>query len=151
MQFNIGGLNFPKSLEKYAQTMKTMFFSDLQIEMKKEVKAEMRSPKTGRLKPQSRIRRYPASPPRRSAPGEGLARDTGALERLIASNRVNGNKAVVGFLKNKNGFNYARYWEFEAIKKRPTLFNAYRQSKPAIFQHFRNRTNIINAVNLDKL
>ena len=65
--------------------------------IKQGLKAEMQKPKTGVLKPKSRIRR--GSPLRRSALGEGIANDTGYAMSLIASTNVSGNKIYAGFKK----------------------------------------------------
>ena len=60
----------------------------------------MREPKSGAFKPKSSLR-FKASPIRRSAVGQGLARDTGRAESRIASTRPQNNTIDVGFKKRK--------------------------------------------------
>ncbi len=92
--------------------------------VKSNIKAELRSPnKTGATKPS---RRFRASPRRRSAPGESLARDTGASERLISSEKTGNSKMEVGFKENPYGFDYIAYQELE--RNRPTVQFAVEKS-----------------------
>jgi hypothetical protein len=83
--------------------------------IKKDLKTIMREPKEGVLKPPSLRNRL--SPIRRSAIGEGLARDTGNAEKLIANMHIKNNSIDVGF-KAPYLFNYIKYWEEHG---RPTL------------------------------
>ena len=83
--------------------------------IKKDLKAIMREPKSGVLKP-ARLRRS-ASPIRRSAIGEALARESGYAEKLISSTNPKNNSIEVGF-KAPYLFNYIKYWEDHG---RPTL------------------------------
>lgn len=84
--------------------------------VKSNIKTVMREPKSGVLKPKSSLR-FQASPIRRSAVGQGLARETGRAESRIANTNPQNNTIDVGF-KRENSFDYVRYWEFNG---RPTL------------------------------
>lgn len=84
--------------------------------VKTNIKTIMREPKSGVLKPKSSLR-FRASPIRRSAVGEGLARETGRAEKRIANSNIKNNTIEVGF-KKQNDFDYVKYWEFNG---RPTL------------------------------
>lgn len=91
--------------------------------VKFNIKKELRSPnKTGVEKKNIRSR---VSPLRRSAIGESLARDTGASERLIASN-LQGESLIVGFKPNPFGFDYVAFHEEE--NNRPTMKKAVENS-----------------------
>ena len=83
------------------------------------VKVVMRESKNGVLKPK-RLQRI-GSPIRRSARGEGLARDTGYAEKLLKTKLISSSVAEVGFKVNPSGFDYVKYWE---NKGRPTLGTA---------------------------
>lgn len=107
--------------------------------IKQQLKAELRSKKSGAIKKyQSQRRRYSASPQLRSRAGESLARDTGQSEKKIKSN-INGSKLTVGFLNFGNEFNYVSYWEKEVgeSKKRPTLLIAKNKSLSKIQEIYR--------------
>ena len=96
--------------------------------VKDNIKAELRDPnKTGTAKPKSRRR---ASPARRSAAGESLARDTGASERLISSDKTSDTSVKVGFKENPFGFDYVAYQELE--NNRPTMQKAVEKSLKGI-------------------
>lgn len=85
---------------------------------KQDIKSELRSKKkTGREKSKKRQAMYPASPARRSARGESLARDTGASEKLITSDVI-GSQLNIGFAKNGKD-NYVA--ENELYYDRPTV------------------------------
>lgn len=84
--------------------------------VKDNIKTVMREPKSGAFKPKSSLR-FKASPIRRSAIGQGLARETGHAESRIASTNPQHNSISVGF-KKENSFDYVKYWEFNG---RPTL------------------------------
>lgn len=84
--------------------------------VKDNIKTVMREPKSGAFKPKSSLR-FKASPIRRSAVGQGLARDTGRAESRIASTSPQNNSISIGF-KKENSFDYVKYWEFNG---RPTL------------------------------
>ena len=99
--------------------------------IKQGLKAEMQKPKTGVLKPKSRIRR--GSPLRRSALGEGIANDTGYAMSLIASTNVSGNKIYAGF-KKPYLFDYIKYWEDHG---RPTLANVKFDKTQDVYEAFR--------------
>ena len=100
--------------------------------VKKNIKAELRSPnKTGDLKTS---RRFRASPGRRSASGESLARDTGRSEKLITSSKTSGSKVEVGFAENPNGYNYVAAQE--ESNNRPTMELAIKKSIPTIQKIF---------------
>jgi len=106
--------------------------------IKENTKNIMREEKTGVEKPLA-LRRFRASPIRRSAIGEALARDTGASERLITGN-VNGNgTAEVGFAENPWGFDYIAFHE---DNKRPTLKKAGQKSKDKIKQIVENNIRL---------
>jgi len=88
---------------------------------KQDIKSELRSKnKLGKLKSKKRQARYPASPARRSAEGQSLARDTGASERLITSNVI-GSKLNIGFAKNTKDKNGDYVLEKELYWERPTV------------------------------
>ena len=95
---------------------------------KEDIKKELRSPKSGVAK-SKRALRYKASPARRSAKGESLARDTGASEKLIASSKE-GDKLKIGFLENPYGMNYVAYHEEE--NRRPTIKKSRERTLPKI-------------------
>ena len=96
---------------------------------KADIKTELRSPKTGASKSARRTARYSASPARRSASGESLARDTGRSEKLITTSKE-ANKLDVGFLENPWGLNYVAYNEEE--RNRPTIKHSYNKTLPKI-------------------
>jgi hypothetical protein len=98
--------------------------------IKKGLRAEMQKPKTGVLKPKSRMRR--GSPLRRSAIGEGLANDTGYAMSLIANTMASGNKIYVGF-KKPYLFDYIKYWEGNG---RPTLSNVKFEKTQEVYEAF---------------
>lgn len=104
--------------------------------IKSNIKAELRSSnKTGA---QKRSTRFRASPSRRSAAGESLARDTGASELLIDSD-ISSNTMEVGFKKNPKGFDYVAYQEDH--NHRPTMELAIKKSLAEIERIFeRNLT-----------
>lgn len=84
--------------------------------VKSNIKTVMREPKHGVFKSKASLR-FKASPIRRSALYEGLARDTGRAESRIANTPPQNNSIDVGF-KKENSFDYVKYWEFNG---RPTL------------------------------
>ena len=85
---------------------------------KQDIKSELRSKKkTGVKKSPRRLAKYPASPARRSARGESLARDTGSSEKLITSDVI-GSQLNIGFAKNGKD-NYVA--ENELYYDRPTV------------------------------
>ena len=95
--------------------------------VKKNIKAELRSPnKTGSIATGSN-KRFSA---RRSARGESLARDTGASEQLIASDKQSDTSIVVGFKENPFGSNYIAYQELS--NNRPTMQKAIEKSLQGI-------------------
>jgi hypothetical protein len=106
--------------------------------IKENAKSVMREEKSGVLKSAS-LRRYRASPIRRSAIGEALARETGASEKLITGNINGNNTAEVGFANNPNGFDYVRFWE---DRGRPTLQKAVDKSKDKIKQIITNNIRL---------
>jgi regulator of replication initiation timing len=106
--------------------------------IKENAKSVMREEKTGVLKSAS-LRRYRASPIRRSAIREALARETGASEKLITGNINGNNTAEVGFAENPWGFDYIAFHE---DNKRPTLKKAGQKSKDKIKQIVTNNIRL---------
>lgn len=98
---------------------------------KADIKKELRSSKTGQFKPEYLISRYRASPVRRSAAGESLARETGASERLITSQKEL-DKLHIGFKNNPSGDNYV--YEHETANNRPTIGKSKRRTNPSVIK-----------------
>jgi len=104
------------------------------VVVKNNLKKELRSSdKVGELKPLAYQRRYPASPIRRSAIGQSLARDTGKSERNISYD-IENSSAKVGFLSFED--DYIAKWEFSKNEKRPTMLNAINKSSESIKKKF---------------
>ena len=127
IQVSSNSIQVAMEMKKFAQATRMNIRRSLQESVaiiKDNTKAGMREAKSGVAKPKSSLR-YRASPIRRSAIGEGLARDKGDAEKLLASN-VNANStAQVGFKNNQRGLNYVKYWE---EKGRPTLASGVNKS-----------------------
>jgi hypothetical protein len=108
---------------------RSVAFSEISPLAKKAIIAELRSRKSGVSKSRNRASRFRISPARRSAWGESLARDTGASEKLITTQKV-GNNLNVGFLENPYGFNYVAFNEIE--RNRPTVRKAKEKTLPNV-------------------
>lgn len=104
-------------------------FREIARQGKIDIKTELRSKKSGNPKSARRISRYRASPVRRSASGESLARDTGASEKLISSSQQ-GDILKVGFLANPIGWNYVA--EQEESNNRPTIKKSMGRTLPKV-------------------
>jgi hypothetical protein len=109
-------------------TKRSRAFNQIAKQGKEDIKKELRSPKRGIAKSR-RALRYKASPARRSARGESLARDTGASENLISSSKE-GSILKIGFLENPYGMNYVAYHEEE--NRRPTIKKSRQKTLPKI-------------------
>jgi hypothetical protein len=104
------------------------------VVVKNNLKKELRAgDKVGVLKSLAYQRRYPASPIRRSAIGQSLARDTGRSERNISFD-VENSSAKVGFLSFED--DYIAKWEFSSKQKRNTMSNAIDKSLESIKRKF---------------
>ena len=98
--------------------------------IKSNIKAELYGPKTGVINTN-------APRGRRSKPGQSLARDTGASEKLIDS-EISSNTMAVGFKRNPKGFDYVVHHE---ERFRPTMELAIKKSLAEIERIFeRNLT-----------
>jgi len=110
LQVEIDNLN-----QKMQREIRKSLYESAKV-VKENLKTVMREPKSGILKPAA-TRKYTKSPIRRSAIGEGIARETGNAERRIANTTPQNNSIDVGF-KTPSTFDYVKYWE---LNGRPTL------------------------------
>lgn len=115
----------PRKIIGNLRIKRSKAFSQIAPIAKQDIKTELRSPKSGIRKPKARIARYRASPARRSAAGESLARDTGRSEKLIAAQK-NIDSLSIGFLESPDGDNYVSNWELDG--DRPTIADSRTRS-----------------------
>lgn len=129
----------PRKVIGNVKTKTSKSFREISKIAKDDIKTELRSPKTGRVKPIALTSRYKASPIRRSARGESLARETGASERLITTQRGVG-VLRVGFKNNPSGDNYVLVHELRNY--RPTVRNSMNKTLPKFVKIMQKNFNV---------
>ncbi|MCE2688135.1 MAG: hypothetical protein LW595_06295 [Rickettsiales bacterium] len=137
MRINVNNISYKHIIEDIKNNCKVKLKKTLRescLLIKDNLKKELKSKdKIGALKSLAYQRKYPASPIRRSAIGQSLARDTGKSERNISYD-IENSSAKIGFLSFED--DYIAKWEFSKNEKRPTMLNAINKSSESIKKKF---------------